>query len=68
MTLVGNKVTRRKMFRWMGHPTYMGETRNYLKMLVNSPNRKRSVERQKQMGDYMKFMLGKFILRMTNRF
>jgi len=33
-------------------------------MLVNSPNRKRSGERQKQLGDYMKFMLWKFDLRM----
>jgi hypothetical protein len=50
----------------MGHPTYMGKTRNYLKMQVNSPNRKISGERQKQMGDYMKFTLGKFVLRMIN--
>lgn len=35
----------------MGHPTYMGETRNYLKMLFNSPNRERSGERQKQMRE-----------------
>jgi len=42
----------------------MGETMNYFKMLVNSPNRKRSGERQNQMGDYMKFMLGNFVLRM----
>jgi hypothetical protein len=39
----------------------MGETRNYLKMLVNSPKRKRSGERLKQLGDYMKFVLGKFV-------
>jgi len=56
LTLVGSVVTRQKMFRWMGHPTYIGKTRNYLKMLVNSPNRKISGERQKQLGYYMKFV------------
>jgi len=66
LTLVGNEVTTKKMFIWMGHPTYMGETRNYFKMLLNIPNRKRSGERQKQMGYNMKFMLGKFVLRMIN--